>query len=45
MRAGNVHLNYPVGDTAALFGGYKQSGNGTRPPDPRPSGVTPRPTA
>jgi aldehyde dehydrogenase (NAD+) len=28
MRAGNVHLNYPVGDTAAPFGGYKQSGNG-----------------
>ena len=28
MRAGAVHLNYPVGDTAAPFGGYKQSGNG-----------------
>jgi aldehyde dehydrogenase (NAD+) len=28
MRAGNVHLNYPVGDNAAPFGGYKQSGNG-----------------
>ena len=28
MRAGNVHINYPVGDTAAPFGGYKQSGNG-----------------
>ena len=28
MRAGNVHLNYPMGDTAAPFGGYKQSGNG-----------------
>jgi aldehyde dehydrogenase (NAD+) len=28
MRAGNVHLNYPIGDTAAPFGGYKQSGNG-----------------
>ncbi len=28
MRAGNVHLNYPAGDTAAPFGGYKQSGNG-----------------
>ncbi len=28
MRAGNVHVNYPVGDTAAPFGGYKQSGNG-----------------
>ena len=28
MRAGNVHLNYPPGDTAAPFGGYKQSGNG-----------------
>ncbi|HWK47555.1 MAG TPA: aldehyde dehydrogenase family protein [Stellaceae bacterium] len=28
MRAGNVHLNYPGWDTAAPFGGYKQSGNG-----------------
>jgi aldehyde dehydrogenase (NAD+) len=28
MRAGNVFMNYPVGDTAAPFGGYKQSGNG-----------------
>ncbi|MBN9277288.1 MAG: aldehyde dehydrogenase family protein, partial [Hyphomicrobium sp.] len=28
MRAGNVHLNYPMQDTAAPFGGYKQSGNG-----------------
>ena len=28
MRAGNVHLNYPGQDTAAPFGGYKQSGNG-----------------
>jgi aldehyde dehydrogenase (NAD+) len=28
MRAGNVYLNYPAGDTAAPFGGYKQSGNG-----------------
>jgi aldehyde dehydrogenase (NAD+) len=28
MRAGNVHINYPMGDTAAPFGGYKQSGNG-----------------
>lgn len=28
MRAGNVHLNYPMPDTAAPFGGYKQSGNG-----------------
>ena len=28
MRAGNVHVNYPMGDTAAPFGGYKQSGNG-----------------
>ncbi len=28
MRAGNVHINYPAGDTAAPFGGYKQSGNG-----------------
>jgi acyl-CoA reductase-like NAD-dependent aldehyde dehydrogenase len=23
MRAGNVHINYPMGDTAAPFGGYK----------------------
>ncbi|WP_158745885.1 aldehyde dehydrogenase family protein [Acidisphaera sp. L21] len=28
MRAGNVHINYPAGDSAAPFGGYKQSGNG-----------------
>jgi aldehyde dehydrogenase (NAD+) len=28
MRAGNVHVNYPAADTAAPFGGYKQSGNG-----------------
>ena len=28
MRAGNVYLNYPAPDTAAPFGGYKQSGNG-----------------
>jgi aldehyde dehydrogenase (NAD+) len=28
MRAGNVHVNYPAWDTAAPFGGYKQSGNG-----------------
>lgn len=28
MRAGNVHINYPMGDTAAPSGGYKQSGNG-----------------
>ena len=28
MRAGNVFLNYPVGDSGAPFGGYKQSGNG-----------------
>jgi aldehyde dehydrogenase (NAD+) len=28
MRAGNVYVNYPAGDTAAPFGGYKQSGNG-----------------
>ena len=28
MRAGNVFMNYPPGDTAAPFGGYKQSGNG-----------------
>jgi aldehyde dehydrogenase (NAD+) len=28
MRAGNVHINYPMGDTAAPFGGYKQSGKG-----------------
>ena len=28
MRAGNVYVNYPAWDTAAPFGGYKQSGNG-----------------
>lgn len=28
MRAGNVYLNDPAWDTAAPFGGYKQSGNG-----------------
>jgi aldehyde dehydrogenase (NAD+) len=28
MRAGAVHVNYPTNDTAAPFGGYKQSGNG-----------------
>ena len=28
LRAGQVHLNYPDWDTAAPFGGYKQSGNG-----------------
>ncbi|MEO8644212.1 aldehyde dehydrogenase family protein [Pseudomonas sp.] len=28
MRAGSVYLNYPVWDTFAPFGGYKQSGNG-----------------
>jgi aldehyde dehydrogenase (NAD+) len=28
MSAGNVFMNYPAGDTAAPFGGYKQSGNG-----------------
>ncbi len=28
MRAGCVHVNYPAWDTAAPFGGYKQSGNG-----------------
>jgi aldehyde dehydrogenase (NAD+) len=28
MRAGRVSLNYPPSDTAAPFGGYKQSGNG-----------------
>jgi len=28
MRAGNVFMNYPAGDTVAPFGGYKQSGNG-----------------
>ena len=28
LRAGQVQLNYPDWDTAAPFGGYKQSGNG-----------------
>ncbi|MCL2428118.1 MAG: aldehyde dehydrogenase family protein [Alphaproteobacteria bacterium] len=28
MRAGNVFMNYAAADTAAPFGGYKQSGNG-----------------
>jgi aldehyde dehydrogenase (NAD+) len=28
LRAGAVQLNYPAWDTAAPFGGYKQSGNG-----------------
>jgi aldehyde dehydrogenase (NAD+) len=28
MQAGNVFVNYPASDTAAPFGGYKQSGNG-----------------
>ena len=28
MRAGNVHLNYPAGDNAAPFGGYRAIGNG-----------------
>jgi aldehyde dehydrogenase (NAD+) len=28
MRAGAVYVNYPAWDTAAPFGGYKQSGNG-----------------
>ncbi len=28
LRAGTVNLNYPDWDTAAPFGGYKQSGNG-----------------
>ena len=28
LRAGQVHVNYPDWDTAAPFGGYKQSGNG-----------------
>ena len=28
MRAGGVQVNYPSWDTAAPFGGYKQSGNG-----------------
>ncbi|MGI4859845.1 MAG: aldehyde dehydrogenase family protein [Janthinobacterium lividum] len=28
LRAGGVHLNYPVADFNAPFGGYKRSGNG-----------------
>jgi aldehyde dehydrogenase (NAD+) len=28
MRTGRVSINYPAGDDAAPFGGYKQSGNG-----------------
>ena len=28
LRAGTVNINYPAWDTAAPFGGYKQSGNG-----------------
>ncbi|MCX8996744.1 aldehyde dehydrogenase family protein [Rhizobiaceae bacterium BDR2-2] len=28
LRTGNVYINYPEWDTAAPFGGYKQSGNG-----------------
>jgi aldehyde dehydrogenase (NAD+) len=28
LRAGNVYVNHPDWDTAAPFGGYKQSGNG-----------------
>ncbi len=28
LRAGNVHVNHPPWNTAAPFGGYKQSGNG-----------------
>ncbi|MGD1879398.1 MAG: aldehyde dehydrogenase family protein [Kiloniellaceae bacterium] len=28
LRAGSVYVNYPAWDTAAPFGGYKQSGNG-----------------
>ncbi len=28
MRTGNVFVNYPEWDTAAPFGGYKQSGIG-----------------
>lgn len=28
IRSGQVHLNYPVWDPHAPFGGYKQSGNG-----------------
>jgi aldehyde dehydrogenase (NAD+) len=28
LRSGTVQVNYPEWDTAAPFGGYKQSGNG-----------------
>jgi aldehyde dehydrogenase (NAD+) len=28
LRAGSVYINYPDWDSAAPFGGYKQSGNG-----------------
>ena len=28
LRVGNVYINYPSGDLAAPFGGYKRSGNG-----------------
>lgn len=28
LRAGTVYINDPAWDTAAPFGGYKQSGNG-----------------
>ena len=28
IRAGDVRINHPAGDTSAPFGGYKQSGNG-----------------
>ncbi len=28
LEAGDVYLNYPAGDLAAPFGGYKRSGNG-----------------
>nr|WP_202303107.1 MULTISPECIES: aldehyde dehydrogenase family protein [unclassified Mesorhizobium] len=28
LRAGMVHINYPIRDAARPFGGYKQSGNG-----------------
>lgn len=28
IRAGQIHINYPVADLRAPFGGFKQSGNG-----------------
>ncbi|WEJ08607.1 aldehyde dehydrogenase family protein [Sinorhizobium prairiense] len=28
LRAGMIHINYPIRDAARPFGGYKQSGNG-----------------